>query len=191
MDQPLIVFALEPTAPPLRFLRTELRAAGYPVGIGVGIAGEATETELDAPDWEAAFLRWAEPETHEVALVERSVRGEEEEADILIAQATQFAAARPESAGRLIIEDHLRRTQVVYAWQILPALLADDDHPAWDALDVALRALAERTEGIIYAEAEGFYDADGELLLAEDETAEALDLTFDWTQEMDGTPESA
>lgn len=170
-DHPLLVFAQERDAPALRTLLDALRRAGYPAGIGVGIAGEATEEELDAPEWETAFLRWSEPEFHEVALLERFLPDVDEEANEALEDAQNAVGSHDESAGKLIAADHLRRTQAVYAWQILDALLADANHPAWAALDVALRTLAENADGIIYAEAEGFYEADGELLLAEDEDA--------------------
>ncbi|HZO87793.1 MAG TPA: hypothetical protein VFB38_05595 [Chthonomonadaceae bacterium] len=166
-DHPLLVFAIERAAPPLRALRDALQAAGYPAGIGVGTVGEATEEQLDSTDWEAAFIRWTEPNPHEVALVERALCEREEEAANAVAQALRLVANYPESAGRLIVADHLRRIQAVYAWQLYDPLLADEDHPAWEALDVALRTLAQQSDGIIYAQAEGFYDADGEMLLLE------------------------
>jgi hypothetical protein len=169
-DQPLFVFALQRAAPPLRLLRDALTGAGYPAGIGTGIAGEASDEELDRTDWEAAFVRWKEPELHEVWLIERDLMGEDPQAENAVANALRHTANVADSAGRLIATDHLRRTQAVYMCQILPALLADDDHPAWAALDIALRCLAENAEGLIYADDEGFYDADGEILL--DETGE-------------------
>jgi hypothetical protein len=164
---PLCVFSLQRDALPLGALRDLLREAGYPAGIGVSIAGEATEEELTARNWEAAFLRWTEPEMHEIALLERATPGEDESADAAIADALTLVAAYPESAGRLIVADHLRRTQTIYLWEILPAMLDDADHPAWNALDIALRGLAAETDGLVYATEAGFYDADGELLLAE------------------------
>ena len=166
-DQPLLVFAVSRSAPPLRVLRDALRDAGHPVEFGTGAVGEATQEELDATHWEAVFARWMEPEMHEVWLIERMVRGEDEEAETAIDQGLRLAADFADAAGQWIVNDHLRRTQVVYIVEILPALFADEDHPAWVALDVALRSLAQNTQGLIYAEAEGFYDANGEMILAE------------------------
>lgn len=173
-DQPLTVFALDREALPLRVLQDTLRTADCPVEIGVGIAGAATDAELDSPEWETAFVRWTQPELHEVYLLERDVVGEEEEADAAVQAALQIAGNSPESGGKLITIDHLRRTQTLYQIEILPALLTNEEHLGWAALDVLLRCLAENRDGIIYAEAEGFYDADGEPLLLE-ETDEEYD----------------
>ncbi len=192
-DHPLLVFSLDRAAPPLRTLRDALRTAGYPVEIGVREAGEATDAELDSPDWEIAFIRWMDPEMHEVAVVERDLRDEDELAQTFLAEAERIVASRPESAGRLIMADHLGRMQAVYSLEILSALIADEDHPAWTALDVALRSLAESAEGIIYAAGEGFYDADGELLLAEDDegASDELDLSYEWAQDENaGNPDA-
>ena len=169
---PLLIYATGAEAPPLKTLLQTLRQAGYPAGFGVAIAGEATEAELAAPDWEAAILRWNEPELHEIALLERSLVGADEEADAAVAEGLERAEALPLSAGRFLILDHLRQTVAVYAWNLQPALVFDDDHPGWEALDVALRTLAEKTDGLIYAEAEGFYDADGEPMIADAEFGE-------------------
>ena len=84
-DEPLFVFAVERAAPPLRLLRDALHAAGYPAGIGTGIAGEASEEELGRTDWEAAFVRWQEPELHEVWLIERDIIGEDPQAENAVA----------------------------------------------------------------------------------------------------------
>jgi hypothetical protein len=174
-DQPLLVFALLRDAPPLHVLRDALRAAGHPVEFGVGTAGQATEAELESPHWEAAFARWIEPEMHEVWLIERMARGEDEEAEEAIARGLRLAASFSDAAGQLIVSDHLRRTQAVYLLELLPALFDDEDHPAWTALDVVLRTLAQHTDGLIYAETEGFYDADGEMILAETDAEDADD----------------
>jgi hypothetical protein len=168
-DQPLLVFALERDAPELRALRDALLAEDYPASIGLGIAGDATESELRSPDWETAFVRWAEPVAHEICLVERLSRGQEEVAEDAIQQHLEAVAGQSDETGKLIVSDHLSRTQVVFAVQLLPALLQDEDHPAWEALDVILLSLAQQTEGIIYVEQEGYCDSDGELLLAEPE----------------------
>jgi hypothetical protein len=162
---------LEEQAVPLRALDEALRQAGYPVSISMGIAGEATDEQLDALDWEAAFVRWHEPEIHDVYFLERAAASEED-AKALLGQAIKAANNHPESADRLIVADHLRRTRTVYEVQILPALLDDEDHPAWGALDILLRRLAEETDGLIHAEGGGFFDAEGEPLLSEEEPDE-------------------
>jgi hypothetical protein len=172
-DQALLVFALDREVLPLRLLRDALREAGYPAGIGIGIVGGASDAELDATDWDAAFVRWNEPEVHEVYLIERETVGGDAGTDRIIAQALTRLTDLPESAGKLIVADHLSKTQTLYSCQVLPALFADEDHPAWAALDVVLRCLAETTDGIIYAEAEGYYDPIGDMLL--DETEEEDD----------------
>ena len=164
---PLIIYALSSDAPTLNVLLKPLLDAGYPAGFGVTIAGEASEAELADPDWDAAILRWNEPEFHEIALLERAVVGQDEEADAAIAAGIAAAEALPLSAGRFITLDHLRHTLAVFAWNLQPALLDNDNHPAWEALDIALRTLAEKTDGLIYAEAEGFYDFDGEPMVAD------------------------
>ena len=166
---PLRVFALELDAVPLRAVVEALEAAGQPAEISVSIAGSAEDEDLDDLNWEAAFLRWKTPELHEVALLERDVREKDEEADAAIASGLRLIANSTDAAGQLIVADHLRRTQTVYFLQILPALIADDDHPGWAALDLVLRCLAAHSNGLIYAEGEGFFESDGELLLDESE----------------------
>ena len=176
LEQTLTVFAIQDTGVTLRTIRDALQKAGYPASIGVEIAGEATDAQLDDLEWTSAFARWHEPELHDVWLLSRDVMDADEEAKEAIARALRYVLVRPESADKLIVMDHLSRTRVVYACQILPAMLdadmagvlEDEDHPAFGALDVALRALAEDGEGLIYAEGEAFYDADGEPLLAEE-----------------------
>lgn len=164
---PLRVFALESDAVPLRAVLEALQATGYPAELGVTIAGPAQDEDLDDPNWEAAFLRWKQPELHDVALLERDMRDKDEEADTAIASGLRLIANSTDLAGQLIVADHLRRTQTVYFVQLLPALIADDDHPAWAALDLVLRCLAAHSNGLIYAEEEGFFESDGEMLLSE------------------------
>lgn len=175
-DQPLYVFAMDETTVPLRLVAETMNAADCPVSISVDIAGEATPEQLDALDWETAFVRWQTPEMHDVYLLERDVVGADEEADQAVAMALQVAGNEAESAGRIIVVNHLRRTKTVYAVQILPALLDDEDHLAWLALDVLLRTLAANSEGIILAVGEGFYDEDGEPLLGQDDPIESLEV---------------
>lgn len=153
----------------LREIRNVLHKQGYPVGIGVEIAGEAIDAQLDDPAWETALVRWNEPELHDALLLERLHVGNEEEADTIRKQALQMAVNQPKSAGKLIVIDHLRRTEEVYACQILPAVLDDEDHPAWSALDIVLRTIAAPSDGIIYAVDTAFYDVDGEPLISTEE----------------------
>jgi hypothetical protein len=151
---PLLIFARLPVSVPLRYLR------------------EASEEELASQEWEAAFLRWATPEMHEVFYLERQPLSEDEEAQQSLARAVGKVHSLPISAGRYIAADHLQQTEIVYAIHPLPALLLEDDHPAWAALDALLRYLAIETDGMIYAEGEGFYDSEGENLLSETEDEE-------------------
>ena len=168
-EESLIIFALSDQVPPLRSLQEPLRRAGYPVTITVGIAGEADPEELAAPDWEAAFVRWTEPEIHEVWLLERTVPGEDEQTDLVIKNTLGRIADHPDVGGRMIVSDHIRRTKTLYGVEILPAPLEDADHQAWEALNVLLTALSQQTEGLIYARTEGFYDETGEPILLEEE----------------------
>lgn len=166
-EDALVVYSLDAEAVPLDTMWEALRGAGLPAEITVGIAGPASVEELTAPEWEAAFLRWRTPEIHEVAMVDRMIVGVDEEADLAITRGLAQALNYPESAGKLIVADHLRRVKTVYLWELLPALLAEEDHPAWEAIDIAIRSLAQESDGIVYAQSEGFYDADGEVLLGE------------------------
>ncbi len=173
-DCPLIVFSTSDTVIPLAALRDALLAEGAPATIGVDIAGEATDEQLNDPDWEAALLRWMEPEVHEVALIERLVRDTDGEAEEFVTQHAAKIAADVDVAGRMIVDDYLGRTRVVYAVQLLPALLAEDGHEAWGALDELLRMLARASDGLIYVKSEGYCDADGELLFGESDELNAV-----------------
>lgn len=166
-EQSLLVFAKLREGLPLQVIQDALQRAGYPAEWGIGILGKATEADLAATDWEAAILRWTDPELHEVAYLERDLRSEDEEVEALLIQRLRDVMHSEDQAGAMIVADHLRRTQTLYSLQILPALLDEDDHPAWAALDVILRTIATHTEGLIAVPGEGFCDRDGELLLAE------------------------
>ena len=174
-DWPLIVFATSEAGIPLAALRDALLAEGAPANLGVDIAGEATDEQLSDPDWEAALLRWLEPEVHEVALIER-LNAAEDEIEPLIETHRRKIAESSDVAGRMIVADYLARTKAVYTVQILPALIAEDGHDAWGALDELLRVLARAADGLIYVEAEGYCDADGELLLAEADELNTVDV---------------
>ena len=166
-DYPLIVFAVSASAIPLTALRDLLITEGLPASFGVDIAGEATDEQMSNPEWDIAFLRWLDPELHEVALIEPMVVAADEEAARLVALHLNRIARLSDVAGRMIIAEHLNRAARLYTVQILPALLAEDSHDGWGALDIILRFLAQSADGVIYAEAEGYCDSDGELLLAE------------------------
>jgi len=168
-DQLLRVFSRDGAGFPLRTLLGAIRTAGHPAAFSTGIAGEATEEELQSEDWAAVFLRWTEPELHDAALIERDLVSESDDARADIRAALQDVANSNDPAGQLIVADHLRRTVAVYSVQILPAVLAQDDHAAWGALDVILRCIAAQTEGLIAVPGEGYCDAEGELLLADSE----------------------
>jgi hypothetical protein len=166
-EYPLIVFGAEDAAIPLIALRDVLLPEGAPASFAVDIAGEATAEQMSDPAWEASFLRWHDPEIHDVALIERTVRDGDEEAEQLVSSHLSRVARLPDVAGRMIVADHLNKSRVVFTVQLLPALLLEDAHDAWGAIEILLRLLAQSSDGLIYAEAEGYCDADGELLLAE------------------------
>ena len=166
-DYPLLVFATNETPLPLAAMRDVLLAESAPANFGVEIAGEATEEQLADPAWDAAFLRWLEPDVHEVALFDPMVRGADEEAESIVGVHLRRIARLSDVAGRMIVADYLGRTRTVYGIQILPALIMEESHDGWEAIEALLRFLASATDGLVYAEAEGYCDADGELLLAE------------------------
>jgi len=169
-DIPLRIYALSGDAPPLRILRDTMVEAGFPIQLTLDIVGEASEEDLDLTDWEAAFVRWTQPELHEICLIERSLASDEDEAVEAIASGLRLVVNTTDLAGGLIVGDHVRRSEAVYDLELLPALLADDDHSGWAALDVLMRTLATHTQGIIYVPFEGFCDADGEILLSVEDT---------------------
>lgn len=173
-DIPLRIFALSAEAPPLSVLRDALTVFGPSIQLTLDIVGEASEEDLTIVDWEAVFVRWMQPELHEICLIERSRTGDEDEAVEAIEHGLRMIVNTTDVAGGLIIGDHLRRSEAIYDLEILPALLVEDDHPGWAAIDILLRTLAAHTNGIIYVPAEGFCDADGELLLAEEDTPNPL-----------------
>jgi hypothetical protein len=173
-DELLRVFSLQSAGFPLRTLLGAVRSAGHPAAVSTGIAGEATDEELDREDWNAVFLRWKEPELHDVALIERDMKSESDETRTCILAALRDAMNTDDPGGQLIVADHLRRTEAVYSVQVLPALVEQDDHAAWGALDIVLRCIAAQTDGLIAVPGEGYCDADGELLLAENELDEEL-----------------
>ncbi|CCW36626.1 hypothetical protein CTKA_01247 [Chthonomonas calidirosea] len=157
----------------LREIADLFKASGHSISISTGIAGAATQEELENPNWEAAFVRWHTPELHDVYLLERSVVEAEAEAREAVEEALRFAYNWPDTAAKLITIDVLRRTQIVYDVQLLPVLFEDQDHPGWETLESLLRLLAAPGDGVIFAEEEGFFDAEGMplILMEDDETS--------------------
>jgi hypothetical protein len=174
-DALLQVLAIDAGGFPLKTLQAALRTAEYPASLGVGIAGAATEAELESTDWDAVILRWNTPELHEIALIERDLRKDSPDAEAVIANHLQIASNSDDPGGQLIVSDHLRKTNAIYSLQILPALIAEEDHAGWAAMDVVLRCIAAETEGLIWVPDEGYCDSDGELLLAEEYADEDLE----------------
>ncbi len=165
--QPLMVFAIKPEAVPLLHLQNAIDAEGYPMSFGISIAGDAEGDALVGAEWDAIFVRWKEPEVHEVAVLERGTILDDEEAQEILAVAQQMIAGSDDEVGITIVADHLSKTQCIYALELMPALLDNDEHQAWEGLDTLLRSLAEYSDGLVYAQGEGFCAADGELLLLE------------------------
>ena len=165
-DYPLVIFAENPTPLPLNILFDALVLEGHPVHFSFGIAGEATAADLASTEWDTAFLRWTEPELHEICLLE-AISVTETEAQETLNSFEKLISKNPDKAGQLIVQNQLRQTKTIYGIQLLPALIENEDHLAWEALDLLARSLAQNTDGMIYAEAEGFCDAEGELMLAE------------------------
>ena len=170
------VFSLSSETVTLQEVYDVLAAAGRPIAFSAGIAGFADPEEMASPSWEATFLRWKEPELHDVYLLERMSRGEEE-AEEARDEALRAALNWPESGEQYIVLDTVRRAETIYELQALPALLQDDDHPAWEAMASALSTIASSSSGIIYSdEGNCFFDAEGEpLLVNEDLLDEELD----------------
>ena len=165
--QPLMVFAQQADAVPLIRLQKALDAEGYPMSFSVSIAGDAVGDMLIGSEWEAVFVRWKEPEIHEVALLERGLVLDDPEAQDILNYAQQLIAQCDDEVGVTIVADHLSKTQCIYALELMPAILENDEHGAWEGLDILLRALAEHSDGLVYAQGEGFCAPDGELLLIE------------------------
>jgi hypothetical protein len=172
----LIVFASAAAPVPLVALRDVLVNEGYPANFGIEIAGAASEEDLNTVEWDATFLRWLTPEIHEVALLDCSICGQDEEAEQLIGQHLARIADLKDAGGKLIVAEQLNKSRTVYTVELLPALLADENHDAWGCLDVLLRFIAASADGLIYAEAEGYCDSDGELMLAETDELFPVDM---------------
>ncbi len=153
----LIVFSPQSVSFPLNKILTVLVDAGIPASMSVSAAGEADEADLLSREWDAVFIRWTEPELHDVLLLTRDNTDVDEDAAAILNAALDLTKAF-EGADRLLVEDHLRRTHSLYSVEFLPALLADEEHPAWDALDLLLAAIADASEGMVYAKGEGFFD---------------------------------
>ncbi len=162
-----MVFAIKADSVPLIKLQNALDAEGYPMSFSVSIAGDAVGDALVGQEWDAIFVRWKEPEVHEVAVLERGTLLDDPEAQDILNYAHQIMTQSDDEVGVTIVADHLGKTQCVYALELMPAILDNDEHQAWEGLDVLLRALAEYSDGLVYAQGEGFCAPDGELLLIE------------------------
>jgi hypothetical protein len=104
-------------------------------------------------------------------MLTRYVPGTDEEAVTALRGAATDVQKSSDEAGRLIVLDLLANAKAVYACDIEPPMVEDPDHPAWDALDIALRSLADLSDGLVYG-TEGFFDSEGELMLAATDAAE-------------------
>ncbi len=161
MLSPLAIFALDPEIPALRLLLNASQEEALPFQFGTSIAGEATPQELDAPEWESVFLRWTDPELHDVALLAVYLP-EEPEGEDLLQSASALLAEGPKDNSRAVLEQHLLSVKRIYALEPLPALRDAEEHEAWSGIDLILRTLAEASGGVIYAEGEGFYSPEGD-----------------------------
>ena len=119
MSTPLTIFSLDTRTPSLRTVWQEVKENGLPLQIGIAIAGEATEEELNFADWDSAFLRWTEPEIHDIALI-AVYDPDEPEGEEAIRVAVEFLLTMPPSSSRVVLETHLKNVKRVYAFQTLP-----------------------------------------------------------------------
>lgn len=168
-NYPLLALAKYPEGVPLQKLYEALLLEEYPARLRVGITGDISDEELAAPTWEAAFVCWTEPEVHEVCLILHISKQDEAFHPILQQQNQILSSMDTREPEYPVIAEALRQVQALYAVQLMPALFDDEDHPAWESLDLILRCFAQFGDGFIYVEAEGYCDAYGELLLAEPE----------------------
>ncbi len=161
----LCIFSRSKDILPLKFLQEALMEMGYPASLSINAAGDCTDEELESTDWDAVFLRWKEPELHDICLLEWDNLGDLEPANDARAAAALVTIEHPDEAGRWIVQGHLADTKVVYSCSLMPPLVDDEDHPGWEALDCILREVAANTDGIIYGGEDLFFDEEGDPLL--------------------------
>ena len=168
----IAVFLKDRESAPLAEVQKAFSASGTPAVFRFGTEGDASETDLQNARWDAAYLCWTTPVIHETWMLERALSTDEDGQQV-IAEAMTVAMAQEDEAGRLIVADHLSKTTEIIMFDPQPALFADEDHAAWDVMDLALLTLAEIGDGLIYAVEDGFYDSEGELLLEEPEVVDS------------------
>ncbi len=161
----LYIFSRSLEILPLKFLQEAMVEMGYPSSLSISAAGDCTEEELELTDWDAVFLRWKEPELHDICLLEWDILGDSETAAEIRSAAALVTHDHPDEAGRWIVQGHLADTKAVYTCSLMPPLVDDEDHPGWEALDCILREVAANTDGIIYGGEDLFFDEEGDPLL--------------------------
>ncbi len=162
LSDPFQVLALDSAPPALFSLQQPLQVLSMPVAFSVDGLQPAAQADMESREWDAAFVLWNAPELESLALVVRYTPGLEEEADSILEILGGKLGAEEASD---MLQQHISQTQAVYSLQPQAALLSDPDHDGWEMLEILLSTLAGQTNGIIYAEAAGFFDADMSLLL--------------------------
>ncbi|MDE2125871.1 MAG: hypothetical protein KGJ62_04710 [Armatimonadetes bacterium] len=168
------MFAPAGPNPTLEMLLGTLHASDMPVSFSVSGAGPATPAELASSDWEAAFVRWEEPEVHDTWYLERGAVATDEAAQTAVAAACVWLNRSTDRDLQAELLPLLLAVNSVVTVAVMPAMTADDDHPAWDAFADLVQVVAGACSGIAFAPDVGFYDSDGVLM---------GDVTVDATQE--------
>ena len=158
------MFAAAGPNPSLGTLLDLLLASDLPVSLSVSGAGPATTADLAAADWDAAFVRWEEPEIHDVWYLEHGLTASDEAAQVALAAACAWVNSVGDRSLQAALLPMLLAVQSVYTIAVLPAMTADDDHPAWEAFAELVEVVASACGGVVYAPEEGFYDAQGVLI---------------------------
>ena len=120
-----------------------------------GVELQAPTVDLDTPDWQEAEITYAAERQPFIA--ERTT-GEPLRAEV--EEFIEFLEDAEDSPEKDKVSDHMRRSQVVVAVQ----LLGDIDEDGYTAATMFLQYFVDHSSGLIQADGEGFYEG-GRLII--------------------------
>ncbi|HEU4964741.1 MAG TPA: hypothetical protein VFV52_12925 [Bacilli bacterium] len=144
-------------APTLPVLVETLEQAGF----AFTTFPDPDDERYTAPDWSKLHLAYDE-RSHSLML-DRSLRGQaegelEEDVEEFL---EQLQAVQTDDAVKKQITDLLNESQQIFACYIPDDILED----GWNLVEALMEQLLDATGGTLQVDGEGFFDAEGELLL--------------------------
>ena len=128
------------------------------IGFELKIFPAKDDPRFSDPDWRTVHLSYEDRRPS--VMVDRSIRGAEDFEEEI--EEFRSAVQAVEGDGRAAVEQLLAETQ-----QIIACMIPDDfTEEGWELVEYLLELLLDATDGTLQADGEGFFDKEGELILA-------------------------